>query len=77
MVLKYKLNNNIINIDSSNSELKNVDVTTAIYPGFPTDMQAQWTAYMSIVPGSSKVTDTIYIDRFKHIPELNQIRCKY
>ena len=33
-------------------------------------MQAQWTAYMSIANGVSKVTDTIYLDRFKHVPEL-------
>jgi UDP-N-acetylglucosamine 1-carboxyvinyltransferase len=70
---KISLNNNIIAIDSTNSEHKNVDVTTAIYPGFPTDMQAQWTAFMSIVTGSSKITDTIYQDRFKHIPELNRL----
>ncbi len=46
------------------------DITTSIFPGFPTDMQAQWTAYMSIADGVSKVTDTIYLDRFKHVPEL-------
>jgi UDP-N-acetylglucosamine 1-carboxyvinyltransferase len=46
------------------------DVTTAIYPGFPTDMQAQWTAYMAIANGTSTITDTIYLDRFKHVPEL-------
>lgn len=70
---KISLNNGNISIDSSDSEHKCVDVTTAIYPGFPTDMQAQWTAFMSIVPGSSKITDTIYLDRFKHIPELNRL----
>jgi UDP-N-acetylglucosamine 1-carboxyvinyltransferase len=51
-------------------ELKPVDVTTAIYPGFPTDMQAQWIALMSIALGSSIITDTVYFDRFKHVPEL-------
>lgn len=70
---RISLDNNRITIDSSDSEHKCVDVTTAIYPGFPTDMQAQWTAFMSIVPGSSKITDTIYLDRFKHIPELNRL----
>ena len=50
--------------------LKPVDVTTAIYPGFPTDMQAQWIALMSIARGTSVVTDQIYFDRFKHVPEL-------
>jgi UDP-N-acetylglucosamine 1-carboxyvinyltransferase len=47
-----------------------VDVTATIYPGFPTDMQAQWIALMSIAGGTSVVTDTIYLDRFKHVPEL-------
>lgn len=47
-----------------------VDVTATIYPGFPTDMQAQWIALMSIADGTSVVTDTIYTDRFKHVPEL-------
>jgi UDP-N-acetylglucosamine 1-carboxyvinyltransferase len=47
-----------------------VDVTTAVYPGFPTDMQAQWIAMMSVAKGTSSVTDTIYHDRFNHVPEL-------
>ena len=51
-------------------EIVPVDVATAIYPGFPTDMQAQWIALMAIAKGSSTVTDTIYFDRFKHVPEL-------
>lgn len=50
--------------------IKAVDVTTAVYPGFPTDMQAQWMTLMSIAHGSSVITDTIYFDRFKHVPEL-------
>jgi UDP-N-acetylglucosamine 1-carboxyvinyltransferase len=70
---KILLTKDIIELDSSDTEPKNVDITTSIYPGFPTDMQAQWTAFMSIVPGSSKITDTIYLDRFKHIPELTRL----
>ena len=62
--------NGNVSIDCSNLDLKPVDVTTAIYPGFPTDMQAQWTAFMSVANGTSTVTDTIYLDRFKHVPEL-------
>ncbi len=46
------------------------DVVTAPYPGFPTDMQAQWTAFMTLAPGTSRITDTIFHDRFKHVPEL-------
>lgn len=50
-----------------------VDIETAIYPGFPTDLQAQWTVLMSQAKGVSKITDTIYLDRFKHIPELQRM----
>ncbi|RPH38159.1 UDP-N-acetylglucosamine 1-carboxyvinyltransferase [bacterium] len=50
--------------------IRSVDATATIFPGFPTDMQAQWTALMSIAQGTSVVTDTIYFDRFKHVPEL-------
>jgi UDP-N-acetylglucosamine 1-carboxyvinyltransferase len=50
--------------------IRPVDVTATIYPGFPTDMQAQWIALMAVAQGTSVVTDTIYLDRFKHVPEL-------
>jgi UDP-N-acetylglucosamine 1-carboxyvinyltransferase len=53
--------------------IKPVDVTAANYPGFPTDMQAQWTALMTMASGTSVVTDTIYLDRFKHLPELTRL----
>jgi UDP-N-acetylglucosamine 1-carboxyvinyltransferase len=51
-------------------KIKPIDVATSVYPGFPTDMQAQWIALMSIARGTSVVTDQIYFDRFKHVPEL-------
>ena len=54
----------------SQKTIKPVDVTTAVYPGFPTDMQAQWMSLMTIAKGSSVITDSIYYDRFKHVPEL-------
>ena len=57
----------------SPSRLAPVDVTAAVYPGFPTDMQAQWTALMAIAGGSSLITDAIYPDRFKHVPELERL----
>jgi UDP-N-acetylglucosamine 1-carboxyvinyltransferase len=49
---------------------KPVDITTSIYPGIPTDIQAQWMAYMLKADGTSKITENIYTDRFKHVPEL-------
>lgn len=51
-------------------EINPVDVTTAVYPGIPTDIQPQWIALMLNATGNSKVSDPIYKDRFKHIPEL-------
>jgi len=52
---------------------KPVDITTAVYPGFPTDMQSQWVAFMLKANDVSKITETIYPDRFKHIPELQRL----
>lgn len=67
---KISINNNIVEIDSSNIEPKSIDINTSIYPGFPTDMQAQWIAYMSLADGTATVADNIYTDRFSHVPEL-------
>jgi len=50
-----------------------VDVTTAIYPGFPTDLQAQWIALMTLAKGTAVIKETIFYDRFKHVPELNRL----
>jgi UDP-N-acetylglucosamine 1-carboxyvinyltransferase len=47
-----------------------VDVATAPFPGFATDMQAQVMALLAIADGTSTITDTIYHDRFTHVPEL-------
>ncbi|MFA4829026.1 MAG: UDP-N-acetylglucosamine 1-carboxyvinyltransferase [Thermodesulfovibrionales bacterium] len=49
---------------------KAVDIETAPYPGFPTDMQAQFMALMSIAQGTSIVTETIFENRFMHVAEL-------
>lgn len=62
-----------VTISAPTGKVQAVDVTAAIYPGFPTDMQAQWTALMSIAGGTSVVTDSIYFDRFKHVPELMRL----
>ncbi|MBU1098993.1 MAG: UDP-N-acetylglucosamine 1-carboxyvinyltransferase [Bacteroidetes bacterium] len=70
---KISVGNNLVGLDASNLDYTAIDVTTGIFPAFPTDMQAQWTAYMSMAKGSSTVTDTIYNDRFKHVPELNRL----
>lgn len=57
----------------SNENIKPVSVKTEVYPGFPTDLQAQWATLMTQVNGKSKVTDSIYFDRFSYVPELNRL----
>ena len=49
-------------------------MTTDVFPGFATDLQAQWVALMTVANGSSITTDTVYHDRFSHVPELNRFR---
>ncbi|MBV9251527.1 MAG: UDP-N-acetylglucosamine 1-carboxyvinyltransferase [Acetobacteraceae bacterium] len=53
--------------------LQGVDVMTEPYPGFPTDMQAQFMALMSVAEGAAMVTETIFENRFMHVPELNRM----
>jgi len=67
---KININGDAVKVKAASKQITPTSVTTSIYPGFPTDMQAQWTAYMAIANGVSTVTDTIYLDRFKHVPEL-------
>jgi UDP-N-acetylglucosamine 1-carboxyvinyltransferase len=52
------------------SKLVSRDASTAPYPGFPTDMQAQYSALMTQAQGSAVVTETIFENRFMHVPEL-------
>ncbi|MEQ8525870.1 UDP-N-acetylglucosamine 1-carboxyvinyltransferase [Gracilimonas sp.] len=54
-------------------KLKPVSIKTEIYPGFPTDLQAQWATMMTQAEGDSKVTDTVYFDRFSYVPELTRL----
>ncbi len=56
--------------------LLSVDVTTAPHPGFPTDMQAQFMALMCCAGGRSVLTETIFENRFMHVPELNRMGAK-
>lgn len=50
-----------------------IDIQTAPYPGFPTDLQAQYTVLMSICNGSASITENIFENRFMHIPELSRM----
>ncbi|TDT62397.1 UDP-N-acetylglucosamine 1-carboxyvinyltransferase [Fonticella tunisiensis] len=57
----------------SNARFKSVDIKTMPYPGFPTDMQAQFMALMSIARGTSIITETVFENRFMHVTELKRM----
>lgn len=54
-------------------KIKPVDIITLPHPGFPTDLQAQFTVLMALADGISYVEDTIFPDRFMHVAELNRL----
>ena len=56
-----------------NGSLRAADVITMPYPGFPTDLQAQYTVLMTITPGLSVITEKIFPDRFMHVAELSRL----
>lgn len=64
-----KCSDNSINVRAEKVKLKPISVTTLPYPGFPTDMQAQIMAFMTVIDGISVVTEKIYPNRFMHVSE--------
>lgn len=59
-----------ISIDTEGRRLKAVNIRTAPHPGFPTDMQAQFTLLNMVAEGTGVITETIFENRFMHVPEL-------
>ncbi|MDO6524180.1 UDP-N-acetylglucosamine 1-carboxyvinyltransferase [Motilimonas sp. 1_MG-2023] len=62
-----------ISCDMRGRTLKSVNVKTVPYPGFPTDMQAQFTVLNVVAEGAGRVTETIFENRFMHVPELQRM----
>lgn len=58
---------------SMNGRARGIDIVTRPYPGFPTDMQAQFMALMTLADGTGTVEETIFENRFMHVPELNRM----
>ena len=56
-----------------NRKLKNINITTKPYPGFPTDLQAQLMVLLTQVEGVSKIKENIFENRFMHVPELKRM----
>lgn len=72
MGVDIQINKNEMIIDGSGN-LKAVDIKTMPYPGFPTDMQSQLMSLLSVVNGTSMVTETIFENRFMHVAELTRM----
>jgi len=70
MDIKITEKSNSIIVDARNADMTGQDIMTDYYPGFPTDLQAQFMALMTVVPGASMVTENIWENRFMHVPEL-------
>ncbi len=64
---------NWIELDMKGKRPKAVDITTSPYPGFPTDMQAQFTALNAVAEGTGTITETIFENRFMHVSELQRM----
>ena len=75
MGIKMKVEKNKITIFES-GKLSNVNIKTEPYPGFPTDLQAQIMVLMLKASGTSKITESIFENRFMHVPELRRMGAK-
>lgn len=62
-----------ITVRRNGARLQAVDVVTQVYPGFPTDLQAQFMALMTLAEGDTEITETIFENRFMHVQELARV----
>ena len=74
--MEVSVTEDTITLDSKGQRPKAVNIRTMPHPGFPTDMQAQFTLLNAIAEGTSRITETIFKNRFMHIPELNRMGAK-
>jgi UDP-N-acetylglucosamine 1-carboxyvinyltransferase len=70
---KIEIEDNAITLDMQGKKPKAVDIHTSPFPGFPTDMQAQFTAMNSIANGAGVITETVFENRFMHVHELQRM----
>jgi len=69
------ISDDTIQLIMENDSILPVDISTAPFPGFPTDMQAQFTVLNALSEGSSVVTENVFENRFMHVQELNRMGC--
>ncbi len=70
---EIEIEDNAISLDMKGKKPKAVDIHTSPFPGFPTDMQAQFSAMNSIATGSGVITETVFENRFMHVHELQRM----
>ena len=70
---KINIEDNAITLDMHGRRPKSVDIHTSPFPGFPTDMQAQFAAMNSIAKGTGVITETVFENRFMHVHELQRM----
>ena len=73
--VNIEVSDNSIIVQSDNRNISSTNIETNEYPGFPTDLQAQWMMLMCLAKGTSTIKENIYYDRFTHIMELNRLGC--
>ena len=76
MDVGVKYASNWVEVDATTSNLTSNDILTGPFPGFPTDMQAQFMTLNCISEGSSVITETVFENRFQHVNELKKMGAK-
>ena len=76
MGAKIKIQKNYIIVDGKNSNLVPSKIQTKPYPGFPTDLQAQFMCLFSLIKGKSYIEEKVFENRFMHVSELNRLGAK-
>ena len=73
--IELEVKDSSIVVRANVSNILSTNIETNEYPGFPTDLQAQWMMLMCLAKGNSTIKENIYYDRFTHIMELNRLGC--
>ncbi len=73
--IELEVKDSSIVVRANVSNILSTNIETNEYPGFPTDLQAQWMILMCLAKGNSTIKENIYYDRFTHIMELNRLGC--
>ena len=73
MGAKFEIENDVLRTNTKLKDLKPVKATTMPHPGFPTDLQSPMMTLMCLVNGTSEIKETIFENRFMHVPELNRM----